>query len=140
MSTIAWEVHLDQTCECEYQITTFNNDNILVIKQTHNSTTSITNKIETIVSKILTSDLSGKHPDNIRIFEYYPLCLNPLEQWQEVKFKNAYEIDSNISLIDTFKQLFVRRQKATNWAVCDPVWSLVLNENLKSKLNILTIN
>ena len=127
-------------CECEYGITTINGECVLVIKQTSNSTTSITNVFETIVSKILASDLFGKNPENIRIFEYYPPSLAPIQVWQEVKFKNAYEIHPNMSLIDKLKQLLVTRKNASCWAVDSPVWSLIWDENLKSQLNFEAIN
>lgn len=130
----------NQTCECEYEITTINGECILVIKQTSNSTTSITNVIGTIVSKILASDLFGKNPENIRVFEYYPPSGSPIQVWNEVKFNNTYEMHPNLSFIDKLKQLLVTRKKANCWAVDDPVWSLLWDENLKSQLNIEAIN
>lgn len=93
----------------------------------------------------MASDLFGKNPEIIRIFEYYPSSLAPIQVWQEVKFKkvkfkNAYKILPNMSLIDKLKQLLAISKNASCWAVANPVWSLIWDENLKSQLNIEAIN
>ena len=88
----------------------------------------------------MASDLFGKNPENIRIFEYYPSSLAPIQVWQEVKFKNAYKILPNMSLIDKLKQLLAISKNASCWALANPVWSLIWDENLKSQLNIEAIN
>lgn len=124
----------NKLCECEYGISTINGENILIIKQTLNSKTSITNVIETIVSNILAKDLFGKNPENIRIFEHYPATLDNPQVWQEVKFKKTYEMYPDMSFIDKLKQLLLVQGKERYWAVDDPDWSSVSDRKLMSQL------
>lgn len=114
----------NQVCQCEFATGTVSGEEVLVLKQTANSTTSITNVVENIVSGLLVGPLYGKDATKLRVFEFYSPTLKPLVVWQEVTFAGVAKREPRRTIVQKLGE-FIRptEQPYVVWA---PQWGAVL--------------
>lgn len=111
----------NQVCQCEFVSGTVNGVEVLVLKQTANSKTSITNMIENIVSGLLASDLNDIDATNLRVFEFYPPGIAPQVSWQEVTFGGVARRSPRKTILQRLVE-FVRPTEQP-FVVWNPAWS-----------------
>lgn len=115
----------NQVCQCEFVSGTVNGDEVLVLKQTANSKTSITNMVENIVSGLLAGDLNGIDATKLRVFEFYSPSVTPLVSWQEVTFAGVARRSPRKTILQRLVE-FVRPTEQP-FVVWHPAWSAVPN-------------
>jgi len=96
----------NQLCTCGYVIGNIDGIPVLVVVQFKESTTSITNMIETIVSQLLASALLGVNAHQLRVFEFYSPSMNPLIVWQEVKFGEVALRKPRKTIVESISEWF----------------------------------
>lgn len=110
----------NQVCSCRYKTVTIDGRLCLVIQQTEDSTTSITNTIETLVSQILATDLLGMDPTDLRVFEHYPASLKPIVEWQEVTFEGNQKRKPRRTIVQALMELVSPTEQP--YVVWNPNW------------------
>lgn len=114
---------LNQVCSCGYKTVTIDGRLCLIVQQTPDSTTSITNTIETIVSQILATDLLGTDPAELRVFEHYPASMKPIVEWQEVTFEGKDKRKPRRTIVQALMELVSPSQQP--YVVWNPDWHQV---------------
>lgn len=110
--------------KANYTTGTVGGDHVLVIAQRQDASTSITNAIEQIVMNLLAGDLIESDARKLRIFEFYPASLNPLAQWQEVRFATVVRRQVRKTVVDHVKEFFMGAA-VQPFVVADPHWNPV---------------
>ena len=126
MKTVHYIGFDNRICSCEYATGTIDGRPCLVVKQTSNSTTSITNKIEDIVSQLLATDLFGIDATQLRVFEFYPPELNPLAVWHEVGFEGVQKRNPRKTIVQKLVELVSPTEQP--YVVWNPGWNGVRPE------------
>jgi hypothetical protein len=110
----------NQVCSCGYKTVTIDGRLCLIIQQTQDSTTSITNTIETLVSQILATDLLGTDPAELRVFEHYPANMKPIVEWQEVTFEEKHKRKPRRTIVQALVDLVSPTEQP--YVVWHPNW------------------
>ena len=123
MQTVNYIGINNQVCQCEFVTGTVNGGEVLVLKQTPNSTTSITNMVESIVSALLSGPLNNMDATKLRVFEFYSPSIKPLIVWQEVVFSGVAKREPRRTILEKLVE-FIRptEQPYVVWA---PQWAPV---------------
>lgn len=124
----------NQVCQCEYVDGKVNGEHVLILKQTANSKTSITNMVEHIVSGLLAGPLNSVDARKLRVFEFYSPSLAPLVSWQEVTFSGVERRSPRKTIIQQLIE-YVRPTEQP-FVVWQPAWNPV-SQQLQSQLAAL---
>ena len=125
MKTLEYIGFSGTPCSCQYQIFEVDGQRSVIFVQGALTQTSITNLIEVLASKILSGDLFGFKPSEVRFFEHYPPRLQPLREWQEVIFAESMEVRRDGGLISKLLDAIQGKSPLTFWTVDDPRWKSV---------------
>lgn len=107
---------------CHYAVGELLGKKVVVFVQGPLTNTSITNKIEVLASLVLSNDLIGVNPRDVRFFEHYPPSLQGRE-WQEVEFAEHLPLaDGQRSLLTKMLAAVTGPSSPTAWAVDKPQW------------------
>lgn len=124
------------TCSCDYAVGEIDGKKAVVFVQGHLTQTSITNMIEVLASKVLSAELAGTDPTEVRFFEHYPPHLKPLRVWQEVAFAERQKIEKRSGLLDKLLGALRSDKEPPSWTVDSPQWGTV-SEPLAAKLKAI---
>ncbi|ENM3816593.1 hypothetical protein EFU53_000397 [Vibrio cholerae] len=131
MNTLKFSGFSNIPSECEYGIGEIGDKIAIVFYQRELIGTSITNMIEHLTIHVLATELQGKSPENIRVFEHYNPELNPIIEWQEVQFSRSGVVDERKSIITKLIELVFPSGNPSKYYVDSPVWSRVSDEDIQ---------
>jgi hypothetical protein len=106
MQTINYIGFGNLVCQCDYVTGNINGNEVLILKQTNGSKTTITNVVENIMSGLLAGPLSNVDATKLRVFEFYSPSLRPSVVWQEVNFAGAARRSPRRSIIQQVIEYF----------------------------------
>jgi hypothetical protein len=126
VKTLHYEDHNGLPCSSQYVIGRLGDKVTVVFVQAPLNETSISSRIEVLAGKVLCSDLRGRHPDEVRFFEHYPVELKRISEWREVVFKGAERMGGLLtnSSVCSFASTGLNRGWSTgrNGARCRRIW------------------
>jgi hypothetical protein len=123
MKTLNYNGFSNTPSTCEYGIGDIHGKTAIVFYQGAMGGTSITNMIEALTMHVLSTDLQGVDPAQVRVFEHYAPSLNPLAEWQEVTFLDKGEIQEDKGIARKLIELVLSSSNTTKqWYVNNPAW------------------
>lgn len=86
--------------------------------------------IEHLTIHVLAKDLPGMSPEKIRVFEHYNPELNPIIEWQEVRFSGSGIIDEGKGIVKKLIELLLPSGASPKYYVDSPVWGRVSEQEM----------